>query len=151
MSDDVPPYGDPRRRRGKSRRHLSNGAEDTAREDRFQFLVGRATLIVAVIVPLATVYMLYRTAELQDRAAAAAVSQQKEALNQQYVALAIGLLTKKPEQDIDKALRGWEVDVFKKFAPIQISEDAEHSLRDGAAIPLGDIVRGIGTVGPVRP
>jgi hypothetical protein len=107
--------------------------------------------VVAVLVSLATVFALYRTADLQYRAAKEAVNQQREALNQQYVALAIGLLTKKPEQDIDKALRNWEVDVFKKFAPIPISEDVEHSLRDGAAIALGDIVRGVGSAGPVRP
>lgn len=142
MSEDAPPYGDQRRRRGQPRRQPSS---DPPREDRFDIIAKRVTLIVAVMVSVFTTFMLYRTAELQDRAAAAAVSQQREALNQQYVALAIGLLTKKPEQDIDKALRGWEVDVFKKFAPVPISEDVEHSLRDGATLSLGDISRGIGT------
>jgi hypothetical protein len=106
---------------------------------------------IAVLVPLATVLVLYRTAQLQFRASADAVNQQKEAVNQQYVALAIGLLREKPRSDMEKALRYWEVDVFKKFAPIQISPAVEQNLREGGAIPLsGDVVSGTGSSGAIH-
>jgi hypothetical protein len=117
-----------------------------------QLILERLALIVGVIVSLATLSILYRTADLQYRAANEAVAQQREILNQQYVAMAIGLLAKKPDDDIGRALRGWEVDVFKKFAPIPISPGVEQSLREGAALPLrGDAVTGTGSVGRLTP
>jgi hypothetical protein len=150
MSEDVPPYGDPRRRRPeKSRRHHSDAGPP--REDRFEFIGKRLTLIVAIIVPLFTAFMLWRAADLQYKAAKEAVNQQRESLNQQYVSMAIGLLAKAPTDDIGRALRGWEVDVFMKFAPVPISPAVEQSLREGAAIPLrGDAVTGTGSVGTIH-
>jgi hypothetical protein len=144
LSEDVPAYGEQQRRRGQSRRYRSSKVKNAARADRFQFFLGRATLIVALIVPLATIYMLYRTVALQDRAAKATV-------NQQYVALAIALLKEEPKTSMEKALRNWEVDVFKDSAPIQISLAVEQSLREGAAIPIrGDAVSGTSATGTLR-
>jgi len=74
------------------------------------------------------------------------------AVRQQYVALAINILSQSPKSESDRELRMWATDVFVRFAPGTVPLSMVKSLREGAVIPLSGhavvTTRGSGTLIP---
>lgn len=55
-----------------------------------------------------------------------------EAVREQYVALAIGIISKSIQEQPDVDLRKWAVEIVKTSAPVQLSDALANKLSGGA-------------------